>query len=431
MQGIHARSQAILDQLLAQLPDWLWEPLAALPVQLADAGPASDAPCCKASHAVLADAGFAFASGMVEALARGWHARLQPGDGAGRPGTGAAARELQLLDLEEAEEEALLEAIARRLAGRASLPLLLLGQRFGVLLARPPLPPAALPLGPQALCAALASAASRLGLCSHARIALYQRFDVEALALYPRLAEAADAALDQAGILRGMSYVPLRRHGHVALQIAQATEQDALQAVGRAAEALAPEARLPAAARRGRRDAMSAMARYLMRHGRDSPQWSECIEVSESLLDAALAQAPAPMEAQAWLRKALGDVGYAEEEARTLAAGLAPEAGTLLDEAASDAGAHAADAPARGVREQRCYERLRQLPAGGTLGFSAGRGGFLHAQVEGHHDSPPRLLLTCLETRAEIIFEADLLARMLASGEAWVVRRMVADAAAP
>ena len=59
------------------------------------------------------------------------------------------------------------------------------------------------------------------------------------------------------------------------------------------------------------------------------------------------------------------------------------------------------------------------------LGFSAGRGGFLHARVDSHHTEPPRLLLTCLEGGCEIIFEADLLARMLASGEAWVVRRAV------
>jgi hypothetical protein len=34
--------------------------------------------------------------------------------------------------------------------------------------------------------------------------------------------------------------------------------------------------------------------------------------------------------------------------------------------------------------------------------------------------------LHCAESGCEIIFEADLLARMLASGEAWVLRRATA-----
>ena len=55
------------------------------------------------------------------------------------------------------------------------------------------------------------------------------------------------------------------------------------------------------------------------------------------------------------------------------------------------------------MREQRCFERLRQMAPGAALGFSAGRGGFLHARLEEQHDDPPRLLLTCLESECEII----------------------------
>lgn len=433
MQGISSRSREILEQLQLQLRGWLAEDLAAIPPALAESGPASEEECCKVSVAALAVGGENFARGMVGALAGNCTAagmpRAMPGDAA-RP---EAKRELSLVELDVAEEDSILAAIARRLRGSASLPLLLLGQRFGVLLARPPVPAMELPLGPRAFCDALAEAAAGLGLCPHARLAFYRRFDLDGVVLYPRFAEAVDAALDDAGILRGMSFVPLRRQAHIAIDIARATERDALQAVGRAAESIAPQASLPPGSRRGRRDAMAALARYLMRHGRDSSQWSECLEVAQSLQDAALAQGVPPLEARAWLDKAFRDLGYGEDEAGQLAARLtsATEGDAGADRGNEIAGGDDAPAQERGVREQRCFERLRQLSPGAMLGFSAGRGGFLHAHVVAHHDDPPRLLLDCAESGCEIIFEADLLARMLASGEAWVMRRAAAAGAAP
>src|SRR3546814_10567850 len=54
-------------------------------------------------------------------------------------------------------------------------------------------------------------------------------------------------------------------------------------------------------------------------HGRDSNQWSECLEVAQSLQDAALAQGVPPLEARAWLDKAFRDLGYGEDEAGQLA----------------------------------------------------------------------------------------------------------------
>lgn len=432
MQGITGRAAQLIGQLLDQLPGWLSEDLAALPPALAEAGPATDAECCKASVIALAGGGATFAGAIAASLRASCEAACTigpPGDGESRT---EAARELSLVDLDAAEEDATLAAVARRLRSSASLPLLLLGQRFGVLLARPPIPAMALPLGPRAFCDALAAGAAGLGLCAHARLAMYRRFDLEGVVLFPRFAERVDGALDDAGILRGMSFVPLRRQAHVAIDIARATERDALQAVGRAAETLAPEARLPPGAARGRRDAMTALARYLMQHGRDSNQWSECIEVAQSLEDAALAQGAPPLEAQAWLNKAFRDLGYGEVEAGQLADGLSsvPEEGAGADRSMPAADPDGEAPPqVRGVREQRCFDRLRQLPADAALGFSAGRGGFLHARLVAHHDEPPRLLLHCAESGCEIIFEADLLARMLASGEAWVVRRAAATEA--
>lgn len=433
VQGITRRAGEIVEQLLVQLRGWLAADLAAIPPALAASGLPGGDDCCKVSVAALATGGETFARAVVGALVAHCEAACKPLAADGDATRPEAKPELSLVELDAAEEDATLAAIARRLRSSASLPLLLLAQRFGVLLARPPVPAMELPLGPRAFCDALAAAAASLGLCPHARLALYRRFDLDGMALYPRFAEAVDESLDSAGILRGMSFVPLRRQAHIAIDIACATERDALQAVGRAAESLAPEASLPPGSRRGRRDAMAALARYLMRHGRDSNQWSECIEVAQSLQDAALAQGVPPMEAQAWLNKAFRDLGYGEDEASQLAGGLSS---ALDDRAAAERGTDqdaAGDAPVqeRGVREQRCFERLRQLSPGAMLGFSAGRGGFLHAHVLAHHDEPPRLLLDCAESGCEIIFEADLLARMLASGEAWVMRRAAAPEAAP
>ena len=403
--------ERLIGDLLAQLPRWLQEDMARL-------------------------GGEAFATAFIAALerrARALCAMPAPAPGAGGTASAGAippASELRLLDEDIAEEEAMLDGIARRFSGSASLPLQLLGQRFAVLLDRTPLPAMEQPLGPRAFCDALADAAAELELDADARVALYRRVDVDAMDLYADFADAVDTALDQAGILRGMSFVPLRPRGPGRGGAAQDPERDALQAVRRASEALVPEAALSASARQGRRDAVAALARYLMQHGRDSTQWSDCLAVAESLEHAAQGQAAPPLEARAWLRKAFRQLGYADAEAEQLAAGLAPDADAMqhAQQAAADAPTSAEAAPVQelGIREQRCFDRLRQLPAGATLGFSAGRGGFLHARVKAHLDDPPRLLLDSAEDAHEILFEADLLARMLASGEAWVVRRPLA-----
>src|SRR3546814_14368203 len=84
---------------------------------------------------------------------------------------------------------------------------------------------------------------------------------------YPNFAEAVDGWLDDAGVLTGLAYVPLRRGAPIAAAVAQASEQDALQAVSRAADAPGPEAALPAGMQAERREALRAVARFLMRHG--------------------------------------------------------------------------------------------------------------------------------------------------------------------
>jgi hypothetical protein len=241
--------------------------------------------------------------------------------------------------------------------------------------------------------------------------------------------------------------VPLRRNATpVATAVAQASEQDALQSVNRAAEALAPNEALPARMQGERQEAIFAMARYLLRHGRDSTQWSECIATADALLDAARAGSDAPEDAERWLRRAIGAVGYAENEAGRLAAGLTTRAapagqaagdgaaGSFDAEAAAaaaggsggsparDANASTASMPERGVREQRCFDRLLLLDPGEMLGFSAGDGTFLHLSLREHLYDPARMLLASPDDGREIVFEVGMLARLVASGQCWVVR---------
>jgi hypothetical protein len=443
VQGIPIRSRQIVAQLLEQLPSLLGDDVGVLFGRLEE-GLASDTgsifnqpPCCRDSQRALglrrgeaAPALLASLRGACEALAG--TAPVAPGSAV----PGGRKQVLRLVDDDTVEEEGALAAISRRHAARASLPLLLLGQRFGVLFARPPLSAEALPLGPTAFCAALAEASERIGLCSHARLALYRLYDVEFAERYPTFAEALDAWVDDAGILRGLAYVPLRRGAPMATAVARASEQDALQSVSRAAEALGPEAALPARMQTERREALVAMTQFLMRHGRDSSQWSECINAADSLLEAARNTGIAPEEVAAWLRKAFASIGYGTGDATRLAAGLTtPLADGMAGARAAGDEATAAGEQApverqRGVREQRCFDRLLLLPPGAQIGFSAGTGGFLHAALREHHPDPARLLLAVTGDGPEIMFEADMLARLLAAGQAWIMRQPAAMAQA-
>lgn len=452
VQGIPLRSGEIVGQLLAQLPALLGEDIDELLQRLHEALSASSGsvfdqpPCCRDSQSALLYRREEALPALVASLQRDFEALVAaPMAQAAAPVAAAGPPPvLRLQDEESFDEEAALASIARRHASRASFPLMLLGQRFGVLFARPAMRVDRLPVGPRAFCRALAAVATQLGLCPHARMALFRLYDVEYMDHYPRFADAFDALLDQAGILPGLAYVPLRRDAApMATAVAQMSEQDALQSVNRAAEALAPQAALPARAQSERQEAIFAMARYLLKHGRDSGQWNECIGIADTMLDAAHGGAEPPEEAERWLRRAIGAVGYGEADAGRLAAGLIARAdggagadGTAgvertdagdFDGAANDFGTQDfGTPPSRGVREQRCFDRLLRLDPGAMLGFSAGDGSFLHLCVREHLHEPARLLLGALEGRHEIVFEVDMLARLVASGQAWAMRTPVA-----
>ncbi|MET0550161.1 MAG: DUF1631 family protein [Xanthomonas sp.] len=133
-------------------------------------------------------------------------ARQHADDAPSSAGFGA----LSLVDDAVMDEGTVLREIASRQEGRANLSLHLLGQRFGVLAGAPAFDSDRLPLGPQCLCRALASAARTLEIEHDARLLLYRIFDREVMSGYARILERLDAQLAEAGILPALTFVPMR-----------------------------------------------------------------------------------------------------------------------------------------------------------------------------------------------------------------------------
>jgi uncharacterized membrane protein YgcG len=119
-------------------------------------------------------------------------------------------RNLALVDDESMDEDAVLRDIALRHESRASLPLHLLGQRFGVLAGAPAFDAERLPVGPQMLGRILRDAANSLQISLDARLLLFRTFDRVVMIHYSHLAETMNALLERDGILPSLAYVPLR-----------------------------------------------------------------------------------------------------------------------------------------------------------------------------------------------------------------------------
>ncbi|MFC3550812.1 DUF1631 domain-containing protein [Lysobacter cavernae] len=139
-----------------------------------------------------------------------------------------AFRDLRLVDHHEADEANALRSIAGKHEARAGLPLLLLGQRFGVLSGAPAFDAERLPVGPHRLGAILAEAAQSLQIGQEARLHLYRVYDQHVMAGYAQLVETMNALLARENVLPSLSFVPIRarptaqssheasppRHGH-------------------------------------------------------------------------------------------------------------------------------------------------------------------------------------------------------------------------
>lgn len=118
--------------------------------------------------------------------------------------------EMRLVEDHELDEDSVLRAIASRHESRTSLPLHLLGQRFGVLAGSPAFEAERLPVGPQQLGNLFAKASHVLQLELQPRLELLRCFDHYALNGYSQLVEALNATLVRENILPNLAYVPIR-----------------------------------------------------------------------------------------------------------------------------------------------------------------------------------------------------------------------------
>jgi len=125
-------------------------------------------------------------------------------------GTAPAFRDLKLVEHGEVDESLLLRTIASRQESRAGLPLLLLGQRFGVLAGQPAFDAERLPIGPYSLGKILSDAAHALQISPEARMHLYKVFDHQVMTGYAQLVETMNALLARENVLPSLSFVPIR-----------------------------------------------------------------------------------------------------------------------------------------------------------------------------------------------------------------------------
>ena len=120
------------------------------------------------------------------------------------------ADEMSLVNDLEIEETSALTDAATRAELSNSLPLFLLGQRFGVLAGRPAFDAEALPIGPQALCRSIRRAIERIDVDVRARLMLYRAFERQVMRDYNSLVEQLNNDLARNGVLPYLQYVPVR-----------------------------------------------------------------------------------------------------------------------------------------------------------------------------------------------------------------------------
>ena len=121
-----------------------------------------------------------------------------------------AGEEMSLVNDQEIEETSALADAATRAELQNSLPLFLLGQRFGVLAGRPAFDAETLPVGPQALCRSIRRATERLDLDVQVRLLLYRAFERQVMRDYGSLVEVINNDLARNGVLPSLQYVPVR-----------------------------------------------------------------------------------------------------------------------------------------------------------------------------------------------------------------------------
>jgi Protein of unknown function (DUF1631) len=126
------------------------------------------------------------------------------------PKTRVLGTELSLVDDLEMDENTVMFEISSRVEMRNSLPLYLLGQRFGILAGKPAFDSESNPVGPHAICQMVKSATDCLGLTTENRALFFKAFEKQMLLLYGPLVESINTYLAKNGVLPSMQYVPIR-----------------------------------------------------------------------------------------------------------------------------------------------------------------------------------------------------------------------------
>ena len=141
-------------------------------------------------------------------LAKSLLALNQPVAAGSVPTDSAAFQNLTLVQDTDIDRDIILNELARREASKRSTPLILLGQRFGVLAGGPAMDAEQLPLGPYALCRALRQGGEALQIALDAQLALYHSFESQVMGSYGELLERANVYLAHEGVLPGLVYQP-------------------------------------------------------------------------------------------------------------------------------------------------------------------------------------------------------------------------------
>ena len=127
-----------------------------------------------------------------------------------RTADGMTFNDLSLVAEVDMDETTLLHEISSRAEMKASLPLFLLSQRFGVLAGKPALDSDALPVGPIMLCRHLRRASHCFELSPEHRQLLFRQFDRHLMTDYARLIEVVNTYLVNQGVLPNLAYLPAR-----------------------------------------------------------------------------------------------------------------------------------------------------------------------------------------------------------------------------
>ncbi|MEO8743154.1 MAG: DUF1631 domain-containing protein [Lysobacteraceae bacterium] len=118
--------------------------------------------------------------------------------------------ELSLVADIDMDESTLLHEIEARAEIRASFPLFLVSQRFGVMAGKPAMDYQVLPVSPAALCRYLRRACRCFELSAEHRLLLFRQFDQHLMNDYARLIEVVNTYLINQGVLPNLTYVPTR-----------------------------------------------------------------------------------------------------------------------------------------------------------------------------------------------------------------------------